>query len=225
MKKIMRDMYGLVFLMLALCTYLHAETPASIIDPTRSNTRLVGQDWKALRDKNITKQEKDFSCGGASLATLLNGYYGQSFTEVQMLSAMGNDSTQSSFTDMQRALLKIGFKGQGYATTYEQLTKLKAPVIIFLQKGNDGHFSVLRGIDANTVWLADPLMGNSTFSREQFLEIWETRKNGTINPEFKGKFLAVFPDKAEASVQTSFFNNKPTCQTTQALKLQTLRSY
>ncbi|ENS7173602.1 peptidase C39, partial [Neisseria gonorrhoeae] len=35
------------------------------------------QSWKARRDFNIVKQDLDFSCGAASVATLLNNFYGQ----------------------------------------------------------------------------------------------------------------------------------------------------
>lgn len=38
------------------------------------------QSWKTLRDKNIVKQDLDYSCSAASLATLLTEFYGQSIT-------------------------------------------------------------------------------------------------------------------------------------------------
>jgi len=31
----------------------------------------------------------------------------------------------------------------------------------------------LRGINANTVWLADPGLGNRTYGKEQFLAMWK----------------------------------------------------
>jgi len=33
--------------------------------------------WKTLRDRQIVKQDQDYTCGAASLATLLNGVYGK----------------------------------------------------------------------------------------------------------------------------------------------------
>ena len=41
--------------------------------------------WKTLRDRQIVKQDQDYSCGAASLATLLKGFYGQKLTEEQLL--------------------------------------------------------------------------------------------------------------------------------------------
>jgi len=127
-----------------------------------SNTQVPIQSWKTLRDKNIVKQDKDFSCGGASLATLLNEFYGQNVTEEALLKVMDKGDLRASFEDMQRALPQFGFKAQGFAASYEQLTKLKTPVVVYLKHRKDDHFSVLRGIDANTVWLADPSLGNRT---------------------------------------------------------------
>lgn len=184
---------------------------------------LPVKSWKSLRDARIVKQDKDFSCGSASLATLLNEFYGQSVTEEQLLKAMDKGDLRASFEDMQRALLQFGFKAQGYAATYEQLTKLKAPVVVYLKFRKDDHFSVLRGIDANTVWLADPSLGNRTYSREQFLEMWETRKDDQANTELKGKILAVLPNKGEIAQRADFFSRAPQRQTAQAVQLQSIR--
>lgn len=179
--------------------------------------------WKTLRDARIVKQDKDFSCGSASLATLLNEFYGQAVTEEQLLKAMDKGDLRASFEDMQKALPQFGFKAQGYAATYEQLTKLKAPVVVYLKHRKDDHFSVLRGIDANTVWLADPSLGNRTYSREQFLEMWETRGNDKDNAELKGKILAVLPNKAEITAQDGFFSKESKRQTAQAVEQMAIR--
>ena len=44
---------------------------------------LSVQSWKTLRDAHVVKQDLDYSCGAASLATLLNEFYGQSATEAK----------------------------------------------------------------------------------------------------------------------------------------------
>ena len=177
------------------------------------------QSWKTLRDSRIVKQELDYSCGAASLATLLNEFYGQSVTEEALLKAIDNGNMRASFEDMQHALLRFGFRAVGYATSYEQLMKLKAPVVVYLKSRRDDHFSVLRGIDANTVWLSDPSLGNRTYSREQFLEMWETRKGDQDNAGLKGKILAVISNQEEIIAQDGFFTKAPIRQTAQAIEL------
>ncbi len=42
----------------------------------------------ALLDKNIVKQEHDFSCGSAALSTLLNYYLNENFTESQVIEGL-----------------------------------------------------------------------------------------------------------------------------------------
>jgi hypothetical protein len=177
------------------------------------------QSWKTLRDKNIVKQDLDYSCSAASLATLLNEFYEQSITEEALLKAMDKGDLRASFDDMQRALPQFGFKAQGFAATYDQLTKLKMPVVVYLKHRKDDHFSVLRGISDNTIWLADPSLGNRTYSQAQFLEMWETRKGDQDNAELKGKFFAVLPAKEEIPVQSGFFTKTPIRQTAQAVGL------
>jgi uncharacterized protein len=190
--------------------------------PSLSGTLPV-KSWKSLRDARIVKQDLDYSCSAASLATLLNEFYGQSVTEEALLKAMDKGNLRASFEDMQKALPQFGFKAQGFAASYEQLMKLKAPVVVYLKHRKDDHFSVLRGIDQNTVWLADPSLGNRTYSKAQFLEMWETRGDKD-NAELAGKFLAVLPHKEGISASNNFFTKTPHRQTAQAVDQLSFRN-
>ncbi|HGM2232402.1 TPA: C39 family peptidase, partial [Neisseria gonorrhoeae] len=134
------------------------------------------QSWKARRDFNIVKQDLDFSCGAASVATLLNNFYGQTLTEEEVLEKLGKEQMRASFEDMRRIMPDLGFEAKGYALSFEQLAQLKIPVIVYLKYRKDDHFSVLRGVDGNTVLLADPSPGHVSMSRAQFLEAWQTRE-------------------------------------------------
>ncbi|WP_047918824.1 C39 family peptidase, partial [Neisseria gonorrhoeae] len=96
----------------------------------------------------------------------------------------------------------------GYALSFEQLAQLKIPVIVYLKYRKDDHFSVLRGVDGNTVLLADPSPGHVSMSRAQFLEAWQTREGNLA-----GKILAVVPKKAEAISNKLFFTHHPKRQT------------
>ncbi|MFY3627415.1 C39 family peptidase [Achromobacter xylosoxidans] len=132
------------------------------------------QDWKSQRDRDITKQDFDFSCGAASMATLLQGAFGFSITELQLLQLMDKQNGRASFEDMAQALQALGFQAQGYSATFSQPKSLKIPVILYVKNRKYDHFTVLRGINQDTIWLADPSVGNQTLSRHQFLEMWET---------------------------------------------------
>lgn len=193
------------------------------INTHSAQIRVPIQSWKTLRDARIVKQDLDYSCGAASLATLLNEFYGQSVTEEALLKAIDKGDLRASFEDMQRALPQFGFKAQGFAATYEQLTKLRMPVVVYLKFRKNDHFSVLRGINDNTVWLADPSLGNRTYSKAQFLEMWETRTDKQDNTELKGKILAVLPIKPEIIARDDFFTKTPRRQTASAIKQLTIR--
>jgi len=190
---------------------------ALIFTPT-----LAGQvpikSWKTLRDARVVKQDRDFSCGAASLATLLNEQYKQHVTEEDFLKAMSKESDRASFENMANVMPQFGFKAQGFAASWEQLTQLRMPVIVYLEHRKDEHFSVLRGISGNTAWLADPSLGNRTYSREQFLSMWETRGKGMENAHLRGKFLAILPDRPDIEASDDFFTKEPRRQTASAVQ-------
>ena len=178
--------------------------------------------WKSLRDRQIVKQDQDYSCGAASLATLLNGFYGQKVTEEALLKALDKGEGRASFDDMARALPKFGFRAQGFAASWEQLAMLKMPVVVYIKVRKDDHFSVLRGINGDTVWLADPSLGNRTYSRAQFLDMWQTR-DGRDRSELAGKFLAILPATDDTEKQISYFSKAPQRQSRGAVQQLSFR--
>lgn len=76
-----------------------AQADALIATPTLQG-RVAVKSWKDLRDTRVVKQDLDYSCGAASLATILNGFYGRSVTEAELLKAMDNGDAMASFADM-----------------------------------------------------------------------------------------------------------------------------
>lgn len=142
------------------------------------------------------------------MATLLNNFYGQTLTEGDVLKKLDKEQMHASFEDMRRIMPDLGFEAKGYALSFEQLAQLKIPVIVYLKYRKDDHFSVLRGIDSNTVLLADPSLGHVSMSRAQFLDAWQTREGNLA-----GKILAVVPKKAETISNKLFFTHHPKRQT------------
>ena len=181
--------------------------PFAVDNPLAFGTTQV-QSWKARRDLGIVKQNLDFSCGAASIATLLNNFYGQQLTEQEILVRMNKTELRASFEDMQQVMPQLGFEAKGYALPFEQLAQLKIPVIVYLKYRKNDHFSVLRGINGNTVLLADPSLGNMSLSREQFLAAWKTRDG-----KMEGKILAVLPKDADTAKNADFFIRQPERQT------------
>lgn len=163
---------------------------------------VTAKSWKDLRDANVVKQDLDYSCGAASVATIMNGFYGFEVTEETLLETMAKDGA-ASFNDMAEVVRGYGLKGVGVALNFEQLRKLKTPAIAYLRYRDDDHFSVIRGIGTDgSVQLADPSWGNRRFTQQQFLNMWETREGEAL----KGKMLLLLPDGVDQDlINTAFF--------------------
>lgn len=175
---------------------------AHTIDFNHYQKTIHLKDYKSLRDDGIIKQDLDYSCGAASIATLLNNYFYQNTTEEQILAIMDKGDLKASFLDMQRALTTLGFNSQGLAVSYDTLKTLKAPAIVYIKHRKTDHFSVIRGINENFVWLADPSLGNRVLSKEDFIKLWHTREDKILS----GKILAVIP-KSGQKVNNDYFTN------------------
>ena len=174
---------------------------ASPVCQQQACTEFTLKTWKDRRDMQVVKQDFDFSCGAAALATVLNGFYGISKTEQQILMDMNKEDGKASFADMANVVEKYGFSSNGVALNYETLTRLKVPVIVYLEHRKDSHFSVLKGISKTHVQLADPSWGNRLLSKDEFLAMWETRSD----TQAKGKILIIQPVSQSVVMQSNFW--------------------
>lgn len=175
--------------------------------------------WKMLRDERVVKQDLDYSCGAASLATIMQEFYGLNVSEDDVLQRMEDDGA-ASFQDLSDVAWEYGYNTKGLALDFEQLKTLKIPVIAYLKHQGDDHFSVIRGFGPDgMVWLGDPSWGNRKFSAEQFKAMWQTRDD----KQLKGKILVVMPEKIKtASVDRAFFQPPETSHVT--MDLMTIRN-
>ncbi len=116
------------------------------------------------------KQQEDYSCGAAALATLLVYYFGDSTTESELLALLEEGLTDEerkqkaargfSLLDLKRVAQAKGYRASGFRLSVTQLAQVSAPVIVFLEPLDYKHFAVYRGIDRGRVYLADPARGN-----------------------------------------------------------------
>ena len=132
-------------------------------------------------DAHVVKQQFDYSCGSAALATLLNYYLGEKLTEKQIIGGLVEygDKKQIerlrafSLLDMKRFVEKLGYHGTGYKADIADLRTLGKPCIVPMEIFGYQHFCVFRGIFQDHVFLADPYMGNISFPVEQFSKMWQ----------------------------------------------------
>ena len=152
-----------------------AESPAQ----TRMRTRLAPQ--TELMMENVVKQNYDYSCGSAALATLLNYSLGENLTEKQVIHGMlrHGDTYQIkklrafSLYDMQRLCNVLGYDAQGYRASLEELKNPEYwPSIIPIAFYGYRHFVVFKGIYNNHAFVADPFKGNSSYPMSEFETMW-----------------------------------------------------
>ena len=155
--------------------------------PTAAFGPLPITSWKARRDQAIVKQGFDYSCGAAALATILH-LYGNQATELALLQAMDIQDGLTSFEEIAGVLPSLGFRAQGLAVSFEQLSQLQVPVIAYLRLAGKTHFTVLLGASKDFVWLGDPSWGNRLLSKAHFLKLWQTPSS-----PMGGKILVVLP--------------------------------
>jgi predicted double-glycine peptidase len=137
---------------------------------------------KQIRDMNVVKQEKDYSCGSAALATLMIYYFGHQTTEQEILNRLNSSMTEEerknktlvgfSLLDLKKVAQGMGYRAAGFKLSPDQLIRLTAPVMVFVEPRGYKHFAVLRGMSWRQVYLADPARGNLRMSLEQFLDEW-----------------------------------------------------
>ncbi|MGH7905577.1 MAG: C39 family peptidase [Candidatus Binataceae bacterium] len=137
--------------------------------------------FRDQRFVHVVRQEHDFSCGAAALATILKYAYGMDVTENGVFRAMYAVSNQTlvrergfSLLDLSRYLATIGMRGAGYRIPPEALYQIKVPVIVLLNIGGYEHFVVMRrAVKGRGVYVADPALGNRRVSRQVFLKEWQ----------------------------------------------------
>lgn len=181
------------------------------------------QSWDELKDTNLTRQKYDYSCGAASLSTILSYYYGISTSEKEildfLLESKGIDvnlKTQIEFDEDLREMAHLsfldlahyaqhkGFRAMGLALDLPTLSTLKAPVIIYVNVRDVEHFSVYKGIDEHYVYLADPSFGNIKVSIAKFIEMFYKREDLS----YPGKILAILPSNAGGEVNEAFMQRQ-----------------
>jgi predicted double-glycine peptidase len=135
-----------------------------------------------LKRSGVVMQGFDYSCGAASIATLLTYGLDDPVDEVPILQSVmqsANDGERAQLTqkglsllDLQRIAEQRGHKARGFRIRADQLAKLKRPVIVYIKPRGYEHFAVFKGVQGDRVYLADPARGNVRMPLYQFFDMW-----------------------------------------------------
>lgn len=134
---------------------------------------------KEARFRTIIKQQYDFSCGSAAVASLLTFHYDTPTSEQDVFTAMWEVGNQEkikqygfSLLDMKNYLEGNGFQADGFRITLDKLLEVGIPAITLINTNGYKHFVVVKGIGGPEVLLGDPALGVRIMDREAFEGIW-----------------------------------------------------
>lgn len=139
--------------------------------------------WKELQEKNIVMQKYDYSCGAASLATLMRYYFQEDVTEQSLLDEIERifsaeeisiiEDKGLSFLELEKISQAKGYQTASVRLNFSALRELSGPVLVYVQPNGYKHFAILRGVVEDRVFLADPSRGNIRMSVYEFGKEWK----------------------------------------------------
>jgi hypothetical protein len=209
--------WGLAVVLAALVVCLPVRALATDV-PVRLNLYNEGgvltkqlKSLKEMRLRNMVPQSRDYSCGAAALATILQYYYGQVTTEMDAIGGMFKLGDQDeikkvgfSLLDMKRYANSLKFRADGFKIPkVETLKELKIPVIALIDTGNYKHFVVLRRVDDKYVYISDPSSGNRRILLDQFAKIWNQKIIFAVEGPKTGTPEGLFVEKPQAAREIS----------------------
>lgn len=134
---------------------------------------------KEARFRFVVRQEYDFSCGSAALATLLTYHYELPKSESDIFFAMFEVGDREriqregfSLADMQQYLKTVGLRSNGFNVKLPQLAEANIPAITLINTNGYRHFVVIKGITDRHVLVGDPALGIKRYPIAEFEEIW-----------------------------------------------------
>jgi predicted double-glycine peptidase len=156
-------------------------------DQTRQFSVFV-RNAKEIRTAGVVLQQRDFSCGAAALATVLNKFWGENTNETALLVAIATTLSRAeleeriknglTLTDLKRVCDRFGYTTVLGKLTVDKLADIKVPLIVGITVNDYDHFVVVRGADSKFVYLADPAVGKMRVPLEEFAQQWQ--KNAVL---------------------------------------------
>jgi predicted double-glycine peptidase len=167
--------------LLSLGLLLAAPTPAddlSVLSPLGRFSVPV-KSLAELRWNTVVRQQYDFSCGSAAVATLLTHHYNRPVEEADVFRDMFTLGDQPkikkhgfSMLDMKTYLNSRGLQADGYRFKLESFAKIRVPGITLIDTKGYKHFVVVKGISDDEILIGDPAAGTVILPREQFETLW-----------------------------------------------------
>lgn len=128
----------------------------------------------------VVRQEHDFSCGSAAIATLLTYHYDRPTTEREAFEAMYAVGDKAkiqregfSLLEMKTYLESLGYQADGFRVSLDKIAHVGVPVIVLIETRGYKHFVVIKGLLDGRVLVGDPARGVEVMSQADFLQLWK----------------------------------------------------
>ena len=134
--------------------------------------------------KGVIPQKYDYSCSAAAICTMLNHGYGETLTELEVITGlMGfsekNDVIASrafSLNAMKSYVAGLGYDADGFRVEgLDDIQSASLPCIVPVSIYGYYHFVVIKGLHDGRVFIADPFQGNISFTKQEFKTLWYNR--------------------------------------------------
>ncbi len=172
----MKIVRNLIWAMLAVSASAHS------LDffPNRGQLSVPVKSVKEIQFGDVLRQQYDFSCGSAALASLLTYHYETPSTEEAIFQIMFEKGDKAliekegfSLLDMKNYLVSIGLRADGFNMDLATIKKIGVPGITLVNFDGYMHFVVIKGINSDSVIIGDPSRGTITMTHEQFNHYYE----------------------------------------------------
>ena len=177
------------------CASVQADTlELSGIDGGRYALKVTSM--KEARFKATLRQQFDFSCGSAAIATLLTHHYGYPVKEQSVFEEMFARGDQAkirregfSLLDMKTYLNAHQFQADGFALPLAKLLESGLPAIVLVSENGYRHFVVVKGMRDGRILIGDPSSGTRAVTRASFDAAWVNKLLFVIhNRQTEAKF-------------------------------------
>lgn len=162
--------------------------------------QVEAQSLQEIGWERVVRQEYDYSCGSASVATLLTYHYDRPTTEAEVFEWMLEHGDREqietygfSMLDMKQYLDREGLNSDGFRIDLRDFTNIGVPGITMIDTAGYKHFVVVKGIDEHNILVGDPAAGTMVVPIDRFEKLW----NGVV-----------LGARAELEVAQQYFNHE-----------------
>lgn len=138
---------------------------------------------------NVFKQKTDYTCGPSCLKMVFD-YFGLKLTEEQIAKLAGTTVDGTAPEKLVSCSNKLGFeahyKVNSSISDIKKFLNKRVPVIVDWFSVDEGHYSVVVGMDSQNIYLADPEFGKiKSMKLNDFYRVWF---------DFSGDFIRSIKD-------------------------------